>query len=76
MPAQADRVDPEAVGLRAVIGVQMERAVRVAVHVAIEARDTQARLIALAVLGLVELLLREGVSSSRMPSICTGVRMP
>ena len=57
--AQAGRVEPEARRLRPHVGRQMEGGVGVEVRVAVEAGDAQARLGDLAVLGLVELLLRE-----------------
>ena len=58
--AQADGVDAEARGLRAIVRVLVERAVGVAVGVAIKAGNAQTGLVAFAVLGLVELLLGEG----------------
>ena len=58
--AQADGVDAETRGLRAVIRVEVEGRVGVAVGVAIQAGDAQALGVDLAVVGLVELLLGEG----------------
>jgi len=54
----------------------VEGGVGVAVRVTVETRDAEALDVGLAVVGLVELLLREGVSSRRNALIWTGVRMP
>jgi hypothetical protein len=56
---QTHRVNPEARGLRAIVRVQVEGGVGVAVRMAIEAGDAQAGHVDLAVVGLVELLLGE-----------------
>src|SRR3954468_2407988 len=74
--AQAGGVEPETRGLRANIRGQVEGSIGVEIGMAIEAGHAQALVCALAVLGLIELLLRKGVSSRRSPSIWTGVRMP
>ena len=58
-PAQAGRVEPEPPLLRADVGAEVELAGRVAVDVAVEARHAQLRLRRLAVVGQVELLLRQ-----------------
>jgi hypothetical protein len=57
--AQARRVEAEARRLRAHVGREVERCVGVEVGVAVEAGHAQARSATLAVLRLVELLLRE-----------------
>jgi hypothetical protein len=74
--SQADRIDSEARGLGAVIRVEMEGTVSVSVRMTIQARNAEAGLGAFAVFRLIELLLWEGVSNRRSPSICTGVRIP
>ena len=75
--AQAGGVEPEAGRLRTDVRSQVEGAVGVEIRVAVEAGDAQALLGHLAVLGLIELLLREGrQQESRRPSICTGVISP
>ena len=58
-PAQAHRLDPEARRLRANVRGLMEGGVGVAVGVTVETRDAEALHVGLAVVGLVELLLRE-----------------
>jgi hypothetical protein len=57
--AQARGVQPNAPLLRPHVGIQMELSRRVAVDVTVEARDAEARVGALAVVGRVELLLRK-----------------
>ena len=72
--AQAGRVEPEPPLLRADVRAEVELAGRVAVHVAVEARHAHA-----AAAGVLRSSVRlnsscgSGVSSSRMPSSCTGV---
>ena len=57
-------------------GVRWKARVGVEIGVAVEAGHAEALLGDLAVLGLIELLLRERREQSRSPSICTGVTMP
>ena len=59
MPRRLDGVEPEARGLRANIRGQVEGGIGVEIGVAIEAGHAKALVGALAVLGLVELLLRK-----------------
>jgi hypothetical protein len=59
-PAQADGVEPEPAVLRADVRAQVELAGGVAVDVAVEAGHAELRLVALAVVGQVELLLGQG----------------
>ena len=75
-PAQAHRVQPKAPLLRPMSGVEVELARGVAVDVAVEAGHAQAGLSALlrSSVGL-NSSCGNGVSSSRRPSSCTGVRM-
>jgi len=70
--AQRRGLDPMPEFLRSDIPDQMEGTIRAAVRVTVEARDAAAGFVGAAIAGLVELLLRKGVSSSRSPSICLG----
>jgi hypothetical protein len=74
--AKTDGVEAEAGGLRSHVGRLVKGCVRVEIGVAVETGDAEALVLDLAVLGLVELLLRERVSSNRNPSICTGEIKP
>src|ERR1700730_1282194 len=57
--AERRRIDPMAIGLGTDIADKMRRAVSMTVRMTIEASDATARLLGTAILGLVELLLRE-----------------
>ena len=75
--AKADRVQAEARRLRADIGRLVKGGVGMEIGVAVETGDAEALVRDLAVLGLVELLLRErGEQQGASPSICTGVMKP
>src|SRR3954452_9074054 len=65
--AQAGGVEPEARGLRANIRGQVEGSIGVEIGMAIEAGHAQALVSALAVPGLVELLLRKGREQKAKP---------
>jgi hypothetical protein len=60
--AQAHGVDPEVRGPRTIVGIPVEGSIGMAVGTAIEAREAKASGAGLAVVGLIELLLGNGVS--------------
>ena len=70
---QADRVEAEAPLLGADVGSDVELPGGVSIDVAIKAGHPQAGLSGLAIVGRID--LGNGVSKSRSPSSCTGVRM-
>src|SRR3954447_24972579 len=65
--AQARRVEPEACGLWANIRSQVECSIGVEIGVAVEAGHAKTLIGTLTVLGLIELLLREGREQEAKP---------
>src|SRR5690606_7617959 len=73
---QTGRVQPESHCLRSQVRRQVESRIAVEVGVTVEAGNSSTLLGYLAILGLIELFLGNGVSRMRNPSICTGVSRP
>jgi hypothetical protein len=74
--SQADRIQPQTGDMGPCVRVEVKGCVGVTVGMAVETADSEAWFLDFPVVGLIELLLREGGRSSLSPSFCTGVRMP